>query len=55
LKHCSDCGKEFKPKTRSQKRCEDCINKDLASEFRLIPAELFVAEETAHSRKVASW
>jgi len=55
MKHCVDCGELFAPKTRSQKRCEKCINRDLASGFRLIPAELFVAEETAHSRKVASW
>jgi len=54
LKHCSDCGKPFEAKTRSQKRCEACINRDLASEFRRVP-ELLIAEENAHQRKVASW
>ena len=38
LKPCSDCGKEFEPKTHMQTRCDDCINIGLASEFRQVPS-----------------
>jgi len=37
MRQCVDCKQEFQPKTRSQVRCEPCINRDLAFNFRQVP------------------